>query len=437
MKQYQNKAITDDAMPTEIRVGYWLIGIFLSLLLLWGAFIPLATGVIAPAIVGVEGNSKIVQHLNGGLVKEVFVQDGELVRQGASLASLDAKNLHDRLNELQSQYILLLARHSRLSAESLSETKITYSDWLLSRSSEAEVIEAINNQERIFQSELNLLSDKEIAYQHRINQTITLINSSQTRLQSTNAQINAIDSELVKYRQLLAQGLVTRNQTFSLENSYSETRERQASIQGTIESARDLIAQYQSELSEYKMSRRNLAAKALDLLQGQLASVEKELSTTKTLIEQSTIRAPISGYIVNSKINTVGGVITPGQTLMEIVPNNTKLIVKASIDPKDRASINKDQHAEIRFSAFNQRSTRPIKGKVTLISADRLINNNTNIPYYAANIALTEDPSSKLNGQKIHPGMQAEVIISTGERTTLDYLLSPLTQSFNRAMREH
>ena len=437
MNKNSKNIVSDEAMPAEVRFGYVAISAFFVALLVWGALIPLATGAIAPGVVGVEGNSKIVQHLSGGLVKEIYAKEGDLVEQGVQLVSLDEKPLQSKYNALKSQYILLLARSSRLESESLGRSYVVYSDWLMSRKDEAEVIAAINNQERIFKSDLALVKEREETYTHRINQALTQLNSSQARLLSTNSRAQRANAELVKYQQLLSQGLVTRNQTFSLDNSYRQIEDTQESLRGTIGSTQSLISQYRSELSESKMGRSNQSAKLLDALQEQLASLKKDLDVTEDLLEQTVIRAPISGYIVKLMINTVGGVIGAGQKLMEIVPNTKKLVIKANVTTKDRNSIQVGQSAEVRFSAFNQRSTQPIQGKVVLVSADRLIDPITNTPYYSANIELTEDPSIKLSGQKIYPGMQAEVIISTGERTTLDYLISPLTQSFNRALREN
>ena len=185
------------------------------------------------------------------------------------------------------------------------------------------------------------------------------------------------------------------------------------------------------------MLQKNQATKERDSLQDQITSVRKDLRSTKNVMTQTDILAPISGYIVNLKTNTVGGVISPGQKIMEIVPDNKQLLITARVELKDRNSIAVGQSADVRFSAFNRRTTLPIKGKVTVVSADRVIDAVTNKPYYNTTITLLEDPSIKLNGATIHPGMQTEVIIKTGKRTASEYFLSPLSQSFNRSLREN
>lgn len=429
-------SLVDEALPREVRLGYWAIAAFLALLLIWGASVPLASGAIAPGVVGVEGDSKIIQHLIGGRIKEILVKEGDLISRGQTLIRLEKSQLRNKYKALKSQYILLLARESRLKAESNSNQEINFSSWLIAQKDDPEVVEAINSQKRIFHSNRDLLREKEITYRHRMSQARTLMASNQSRLSSNRARINAVNSELANYQQLLDQGLITRSQTFSLKSTQSQTQDQIDALQGNIGSSRSLIAQYKAEIAEYKMSQRNQATKSLDSLQDQIASVQKDLNATKALLTQTDILAPINGYIVNLKMNTIGGVIAAGQTIMEIVPNNKRLVIEARVDPKDRDSIQVGQHAEVRFSAFNRRSTLPVKGKVVMVAADRVVDATTNTPYYNTKIELLEDPAIKLSGASIHPGMQTEVIISTGKRTTLNYFLSPITQSFNRALRE-
>lgn len=430
-------SLVDEAMPREVRLGYWAIAVFIMLLLVWGASVPLASGAIAPGVVGVEGDSKIIQHLNGGRIKEILVKEGDLVTQGQPLIQLEKSQLKNKYKALKSQYILLLARESRLRAESNSNPKIAFSSWLLKQKDDPEVVEAINSQKRIFHSNRDLLREKEITYRHRMSQARTLMASNQSRLSSNRTRIKAVNSELANYQQLLDQGLITRSQTFSLKSTQSQTQDQIDSLQGSIGSSRSLIAQYKAEIAEYKMSQRNQATKSLDTLQDQIASVQKDLNATKALLTQTDILAPINGYIVNLKTNTVGGVVAAGQNIMEIVPNNKRLVIEARVDPKDRDSIQVGQLAEVRFSAFNRRSTLPVQGKVVVVAADRVVDATTHTPYYNTKIELLEDPAIKLSGASIHPGMQTEVIISTGKRTTLNYFLSPITQSFNRALREN
>lgn len=432
-----NNQLSDEAMPVEVRLGYWTIALFILLLLCWAALVPLATGVIAPAVVSVEGDSKSVQHLTGGVVSKIHIKEGDLVSPGARLIALDFKPLESRYNALKANYTLLLARSARLEAESLGRSFIEYPDWLVQRNNEPAVAEAMRDQQGIFRSDLNLIREQAASFRHRINQAETQLSSDQMRLSGINKRAEAITTELKKYQQLLAQGLVTRSQIFSLDMAYKGLQDTKETIQGNIGSTQALIKQYTVEETESSMAKRNQSAKLLNALKKEIANTEKDLSLIEASLKQTVIRAPISGYIANLSVNTLGGVIAPGQTVMEIVPNNEKFIIKANVSTRDRPLIKVGQSAEIRFNAFNQSTTLPIKGEVVILSADRIMDRVTNTPYYSADIELRESTTAKLGGAVIHPGMQAEVIISTGERTALDYLVSPISQSFNRALREN
>lgn len=436
-KSPTNLYLVDDAIPKEVRIGYWTIAVFLTLLILWGATVPLASGAIAPGVVSVEGNTKIVQHLKGGRVKEILVKEGDLIAQGQTLLRLETTLDQNKYNALKTQYVLLQTRESRLRAESIGLTTLSFSKELMLQENNPEVVEAMNSQRRVFDSNKDLLHEKEVTYKHRISQASTLISSNLSRLSSSKERINSVNSELSSYQRLLAQGLVTRSQTFSLQSTKSQAQDQMNSLQGSINSSRGLIAQYKAEISEFKMMQKNNATKELDRLQDQITSVQRDLSSIKNILYQADIKAPISGYVVSLEANTIGGVIAAGKNIMGIVPNNKQLIIEAHVDPKDRNSIEVGQSAEVRFSAFNRRSTLPINGKVLIVSADRVVDEVTNRPYYNVKIKLSEDPTVKLNGATIHPGMQTEVIISTGKRTASDYFISPLTQSFNRALREN
>lgn len=425
-----------DALPLEIRIGYWAIAAFIVILLVWVASIPLASGAIAPGVVSVSGSSKVVQHLNGGRIIDILIKEGDLVQKGEVLIKLDETQLQEKYHSLKSLYILLLSRKSRLQAESNGLSKIVYANWLQERMNDAQVVEAINNQERIFNSNISLLHEKETTYRHRINQAQTLISSDQSRLSTTHERANNINVELNQYQKLLRKGLVTRNQTFSLENSKNEVNSQVYALTGSIQSNKSRVSQLKAEVSEYKILQKNKAVKELDTLQDKIASTNKDLSLTRYLLAQTTIKAPIEGYIVNLKAKTIGGIIASGQEIMGIVPNNKSLMVLARVDVKDRDTIKVGLDADVRFSAFNRRTTLPIKGRVVVVSADRTVDALTNISYYNTKIELLEDPSVKLHGSTIYPGMLAEVIIQTGERTVSDYFLAPILSSFNKALRE-
>jgi HlyD family type I secretion membrane fusion protein len=177
----------------------------------------------------------------------------------------------------------------------------------------------------------------------------------------------------------------------------------------------------------------------LGAVRNQLVDLDEKLAKTKDRLERTVIHAPIEGVIVDLRVNTIGGIIRPGEPLLDIVPQAGNLIIEAQIDPKDRDTVKIGQGAEVRFTAFNQRTTQPVKGKVVLISADSLLGagpDGKQFSYYKAKVELLEDPSEVMNGTPVFQGMQAEVMIITGERTVLEYFLKPIIKSFNLAFRD-
>ena len=251
-------------------------------------------------------------------------------------------------------------------------------------------------------------------------------------------QFRSMQSELDEYLQFQAAGLVTRRQTFDLEHGVAElkveiddNRSHMAVLLKRSEELGAARASLESERLKLATEDRNRWRETAEDLQSKLTVAEGQLSRT-------IIRAPIDGTVVGSIVHTRGGVVAPGSPLMEIVPAQGGLIVRALVEPKDRESVEPGQSAQVRLTAFSQRFSQPLRGEVALISADRVVASDTAsaTPYFVTSIRLLDNPDSVFGVGAIHPGMQAEVVITTGERTVLEYLLQPLARGFNRSLRE-
>ena len=171
-------------------------------------------------------------------------------------------------------------------------------------------------------------------------------------------------------------------------------------------------------------------------VQDKLIELRELLPAAESTLQRTTIRAPIGGRVVNLQVHTIGGVIGSGAPILDIVPDDDRLVIEARLDPKDRDVVDSGMPAEVRFTAFNQRNSKPVKGRVVWISADRMADERSGVPHYLARIELVEDPAGALNGASVYPGMQANVMIVTGQRTALSYLFRPLTRTFTGAFRE-
>ena len=419
-----------------ILKGYLVLGCFIGLLLAWTFFVPLSSAAIAPGVISVDGYSKTIQHLEGGIIRELLVKDGDKVTTGQSLIKLDDTQTKAEYDSLRLQLILATTRYARLSAEKQQAEQIIFPQWILNNRTQPAVKNAILEQTRSFTARQTEQKQKLLIIDSRIDRLQNQLFQLKSSLLSQKKLLTIIREELKVNRKFLKKGLVTRRDLFKLQNDEATTeieiKEKQSQLAGIKQQTGEL----QQQKTEIIASRNSKIALQLQSDQEQIVKLTHQQSKVSDTLSRTLIIAPVSGTVVNMKAHTLGGVIAPGDIILEIVPTGQKLLVSAHVEPKDRDIIRAGQLAEIRFTAFSQRALRPIKGKVNVISADRLIDPKTQLPYYLATIELTEDPVKVLNNTPIHPGMQATVMIITGERTAIEYLTKPLFRNFTRAFKE-
>ncbi len=420
----------------ELKLGYGIIALFFGLLLTWGVLAQLSSAAIAPGEVYVEGHRKQVQHLYGGTVKDILVREGDQVHKGQTLILLEDLDAKADYATIRSQLILAMARRARLQSASQGQDRITFPAWLLKQKHVEDVAEALQAQQNIFRSNHELLSEQKQILQHQIAQGEDQIRGEQQRLRGLKEKARLNARQLQTYKKLLAEGLITRSKLYTVENELAGLKASIGEVEASLAANRQNISQLKARITELDKSRQQGISRELDTLNEQVITLKQELSAARSRLQNTQVRAPIDGVVVNQTVHTTGGVVAAGETLLEIVPSEGKLMIEARIDPKDRDTVTVGQTAEVRFSAFNQRTSRPVQGEVSLISADRLTDSDNGQPYYRAVITLKDDPEKVLNGAQIHPGMQAEVMIVTGERSALDYLTAPFARSLNRAFRE-
>ena len=430
----------DDNFNQEIRriilIGYLVLGSFISLLLAWTFFVPLSSAAIAPGVISVDGYSKTIQHLEGGIIRELLVRDGDKVIAGQTIIKLDDTQAKAEYDSLTSQLILATTRYARLTAESKKADKIIFPQWILSARDQPAIENAIFEQTQSFASRHNDQQQKLTIIESRIDRLHNQFSQLKRSLASQKKLLAIVRDELKHNHQFLKKGLVTRRDLFKLQNDEAKTeieiREKQSQLAGI----KQKIGQLQQQKIEIVAASSTKIALQLQADQEQIVKLTHLQSKSRDTLSRTVIKAPVSGTIVNMKAHTLGGIIAPSEVILEVVPTGQKLLINAYVEPKDRDIIRPGQLAEVRFTAFSQRALRPIKGKVNVISADRLIDQKTQKPYYLATIELTENPIKVLNNTPIHPGMQATVMIVTGERTAIEYLTKPLFRSFTRAFKE-
>jgi HlyD family type I secretion membrane fusion protein len=419
-----------------ILLGYLVLGSFISLLLAWTIFVPLSGAAIAPGVVSVDGYSKKIQHLEGGIIRELHVKDGDKVIVGQTLITLNKTQAKEEYESLRTQLILAATRHARLTAEQQQKDEISFPEWVLADSSDPVIDNAIHNQTTALLTRQQDHQQKIILIKNRIDRLNNQFDQLTDSLAAQRRQLTIAQDELKHNQEFLQQGLITRRDLFKLKNNEVSIEIQIKEKQSQLAAIKQQISHLQLQKTDLISTRNTLIAQQLQKDQELIVKLTHQLSQTKDTLLRTIITAPVSGTVVNLKKHTIGGVITAGEEILDIVPTGQILLVDAHVEPKDRDIILPGQTAEVRFTAFNQRVLRPVKGKVKVISAKHLTDPTTSLPYYLATIELTEDPAKVLNNTPIYPGMQANIMIITGDRTAMEYLTTPILRRFTRAFRE-
>lgn len=429
-------SLTEMGLRLPIALGFTVIALFFGGFLGWAAIAPLGSAAIAVGIVSVESNRKTVQHLEGGIVGRIAVKDGDKVEAGQVLVVLDETQPRASLDLLQVRIMAADALKSRLLAERGNHDAISFPDQLASRRSDAKVAEIITGQINIFAARRKAQAGQVAILNQQIKQLSEEINGLKGVIASENARLKLIGEEITDLSGLVEKGLAPRRQLRALQRRQAEIEGSLSQNRSGIAEAMQSIAQTRLQIVELTTAKINEVTLELREVQADLYDLEERAGAAEDILRRTEIRAPLEGTVVNLQVHTAGGVIAPGAPLLDIVPSQDRLIIEARVNPIDIDIVHVGLQAQARFTALSQRRTQPVEGIVTALSADRLVDQRSGEDYYLARVEIRDDLEKKLGGAALLPGMQAEVMIVTGERTALEYFLKPLTSSINRAFRE-
>ncbi|MFD0917228.1 HlyD family type I secretion periplasmic adaptor subunit [Pseudahrensia aquimaris] len=418
-----------------IFIGLVTLALFFGGFGYWAANAPLAGAAIAPGIVTASGQNLRIQHLEGGIIEEILVREGDEVVKGQPLIKLDPTEVRSTSNRVAIALVSLRARAERLQAELAGDETLTFSEGLLQQVEQAKVVDLLREQAREFQKRRDRLStDASI-----INQSIE---AQKERIEGLESQIKALElqseilvEEIATKRELLRRGLTRKSEINIL-------RRNQADILGRIGSARSAIAESKTAMVEAQERKNKLGADLAEQAVSQLNQVRQEIndlsergSAAESVLSRMIVRAPADGVIVTAAKNTVGAVVRPGEDLMVLLPTGGELIVEARVNPADKELVKQGQDAKLFFSTLDRR-TPEVSGKITYVSVDQVIDPVTNEPYFPARLQIAQELPEGLRQDQIFPGLPVETFIKTGDRTFLEYLVKPISDRFNRAFRE-
>ncbi len=418
------------------RVGLWALGLGFGGFLLWAGLAPLDEGVPGHGIVSIDTKSKAVQHLTGGLIKEVLVGEGQQVTEGQLLMRLDGGAVRANYEASRQRYLSLRAMEGRLRAEQLGQSKISFHPDVLAAMKDLQIRQLTLNQEQLLASRRAALQADLQSMEESIQGQTGLIQAYESMLVNRTNQQALLAEELKNTRGLVSEGYAPRNRQLELERMAAESRSSLAELQGNTIRAKRSVA----EIRQRAIARQQEYRKEVE---SQLAEVDREAQSeaeryraTQDDLGRLEIKSPAAGQVVGLAFQSVGGVISPGQKLMDIVPEEQALLIEARVAPHLIDRVAKDLPVDVRFSSFSHTPQLVVDGKVVSVSADQLIDPHTGMGYYLARVGVTAEGYKKLGARQLQPGMPVEVIFLTGERSMLTYLLNPLTKRLASSMKE-
>ena len=416
------------------RLGFSILIVVFGIFGTWAAFAPLDGAVHAPGVVTVQTYRKTVEHLEGGIVKDVLAHDGDMVRKGDPLIILDDGQLRAEYDMTHNQLIAAKAMEARLIAERDNLSAINFGSMVEAGSPRG--IEARTGEIQVFSARRGARLGQISVLQERIGQLNQQIKGTDSMIGTKNNLEKSYSGEITELTDLLSQGFIDKQRMLEQERKLDMLKSEVADHRSSITKTRLQINETQLQILQINKDFNSEVAKELAEVQTKAYDLQERTSALADRLSRIIIRAPDDGMVIGMTVHTVGGVVRQATPLLDIVPSISDLIVEAQVSPNDINRVAVGKFADIRFSAFNSATTPVIPGVVTSISADRLTNEKTGMPYYLIRAQVTPEGLQKLGDRKLLAGMPADVLVNTGERTLLQDLLQPARNAISESMIE-
>ena len=406
----------------------------------WSVLAPLDSAAIGSGLVIVENYRKPIAHLEGGIVKEVRIREGQHVHKGEVLLTLEDVQPRSQLEQVQGQWLLSLAYEARLIAQRDGKSRITYPNALTARKNDARAAEAMRLQEQTFQVRKRAMDGEIMLYRRQIEQLKQKLIGLNEQKSMREKLVRSFEKERGDLQILASQGYAEMQRVREMERNLAQNEGQRASLESDMSSTEMEIGSAELKILRIEQEFQREVAKELAEVQSQLFSLNERNRAFSDTVKRTTIVAPDDGMVLELAVHTPGEVIRPGQHVLNIVPANEQLMVEVRLMPQDIDQIIVGQTAEVRFSAFRQREMPKIEGKLVMVSADRLIDETSQDrhPYYLARVMVTPKGLRDLANLKLElvPGMPADVFIKTGTRTFWRYMTAPFSDLLVRSLRE-
>ena len=412
-------------------VGVILVGGFF----LWASIAPLSGAVIASGKVKISTNRKTVQHLEGGIVKQILVREGDVVKQGQPLLLLEDTKNSAELNILLDQYDALMAKSARLAAEKSLASRISFPQALLGPVTEKRK-ELIAKESAAFKTGRKILSDQLMLLRSELAHSQKAADSYQSQLDAIQENIRYKEEQVAMRENLLQKNFIGKGDVLNYKQSLTDKKELLGAQAADYNSTRAQISNLELRIVDVKNRYIQEADNELKEVSRQQFEIAERIRPAEDAMARRTVAAPIGGQVMALKVTTDGGVITPGQPLLDIVPPSNDLVIEVKVKNTDIDTVYPGQPAEIQLNAYNQRTTPMVQGEVIYVAGDAVEDPQTHELTYPAHVKIKQDGLKLLSHVKVEPGMPATAYIKTQERTMMDYLISPITQRMRHTFRE-
>ena len=416
--------------------GYGAIALLVACFGYWAVTAPIAGAAVAPGTIAASGRNILIQHLEGGIIRKINVREGDHVTAGEELILLNDTAAKTQANRLRKQAISLSATAERLAAERDGIPELRFSEALTRKADSAGMPDLLAEQVKEFDARLSRFKSEQDILNQRVATLNELLSGLKAQKQAVEKQLRIVEDDLVRKQALLDQGLTSHFEFTQMQRNQAELIGQASTIESDLASTRSQIIEAREQVERLRTQRVEQAVSQMAETRVSLTDIDEQLQAAEAVLTRVSIRAPTDGIVISALYNHEGSVISPGEKLMEILPTTTRSIVEARLAPTDIDAVRVGQDARLRLVALNARLTPEIAATVTSVSADRLIDQATQQPYFRARLQITDQLPEGVTVSQLYPGMPVEAFISTGERTFAEYLARPIIDSFQRAFTE-
>jgi HlyD family secretion protein len=408
----------------------------------WGGTAPIAGAVVASGVFVVTGQNKIIQHLEGGVIREIAVREGDRVEPQQVLINLDDTTPKAELRRLELRYARFQAMATRLEAEMKEKEELEFPGAILDAAQDPDIAPIIESQNLTFEARRQSLNSEVATIEEGINALQERVEGARLQMVGVKEQLRLLGEEIEGKSQLVKSGFIRKPELLALQRAEANLQGELGRLQGEMGDAKERMARGREQIAAAKKAAIKTAVEQLHDVRAELSDVRERIRTSRGVLDRIQIVAPVRGVVVKLRYHTPGGVIEAGKNIMEILPLQTEVIIEVRIRPQDIDHVKRGQHAMVRLTALNQRLTPMVAGQVVYVSADAVPDEKKGAQQaqsdiYLARIALDPKEATTIPGFTPTPGMPAEVYITTSERTFFDYLTRPIRDSMARAFREN